>query len=111
MRHNPISISGQPERMTTHVTAPNDSNTRRKSPDPVSGGRSRWGGHNVCNMGRKERGKGEQQSEREVAARSQQGGGAICGVMVRVATESPQHHHCHTTAKYSILATWIDQNM
>ena len=64
MRHNPISISGQPERMTTHVTAPNDSNTQRKSPDPVSGGRSRWGGHNVCNMGRKERGKGEQQSER-----------------------------------------------
>ena len=51
--------------MTTHVTAPNDSNTRRKSPDPVSGGRSRWGGHNVCNMGRKERGKGEQQSERD----------------------------------------------
>ena len=50
-------------------------------------------------------------SQREVAARSQQGGGAICGVMVRVATESPQHHHCHTTAKYSILAAWIDQNM
>ena len=51
-------------------------------------------------------------SQREMAARSQQGDrGAICGVMVRVATESPQHHHSHTTAKYSILAAWIDQNM